>query len=332
MKHPNPITCVSDVNCQPFRDAMGLRSGMYGRAEGAPLKAHRDLLSLLPEAIATIAEDGEQAFPRRHAAGLLLGLVGDPRIVPCNPLMITITGNTFLQGTKSDSVDRIVERWSSVGVRREFIVKECPCHNVTLNTFRIGKYPVTNYEYLQFVLDQTPDELPSSWEFGVYPEERSNHPVYTISPESADEYVAWFRSRTGRRWRLPTESEWEYAACGEARLEYPWGNQFDPNRANTVELGPLRSTPVGIYPQGASPFGILDMAGNVEEYVADVYSPYPGGTFVYDDLARDGSYRIARGGSFTRYGDLARCSRRHGRFNSALYPIGFRLAEDLMDE
>lgn len=308
---------------------MGLQPGMYGRAETAPLTVHADLRSLPPEVIAAIAEDPEQSFARRHAAGLLLGLLGDPRIQPLDPVMITIPGGTFRQGINVDDINEILARWTTVGVQREFIVKECPSHLVTLPAFRIAKYPLTNREYLQFVLEQSPAELPSSWEFGVYPEERSNHPVYTVSPPAADAYATWLRGRTGRRWRLPSESEWEYAASGGTGIEYPWGIEFDPHRANTVEVGPLRSTPVGIYPEGASPFGVLDMAGNVEEYVADLYAPYPGGTFVDDDLAKNGPYRIARGGSFTRYGDLARCRRRHGRFDGALYPIGFRLVEDL---
>jgi formylglycine-generating enzyme required for sulfatase activity len=69
------------------------------------------------------------------------------------------------------------------------------------------------------------------------------------------------------------------------------------------------------------------MAGNVEEFVADDYRPYPGGPFVDDHLVEtQGKYRVARGGSFARYGDLARTRRRHGPFPGPLYPIGFRLA------
>jgi formylglycine-generating enzyme required for sulfatase activity len=72
------------------------------------------------------------------------------------------------------------------------------------------------------------------------------------------------------------------------------------------------------------------MAGNVEEYVADDYAPYPGAARVEDDLSRArGRYRVARGGGFTRYRDLARCKRRHGRFPKAIYVMGFRLAETL---
>ncbi len=106
------------------------------------------------------------------------------------------------------------------------------------------------------------------------------------------------------------------------------GEEFQPEAANTVEAGPLTTTPIGIYPEGRGPFGLSDMAGNVEEYVADVYRPYPAGVPITDDLRRtQGDYRIARGGSFARYGDLARCRRRHGWYDKQIYAIGFRLAE-----
>ena len=104
------------------------------------------------------------------------------------------------------------------------------------------------------------------------------------------------------------------------------------DRGNTVEAGPLDTTPIGIYPAGSSPFGVQDMAGNIEEFVANDYHPYPRGVPVEDDLSRaHGSYRVARGGSFTRFGDLARCSRRHGFYGRAYYAIGFRLAETVAD-
>ena len=98
---------------------------------------------------------------------------------------------------------------------------------------------------------------------------------------------------------------------------------------NTAEAGPLTTTPVGMYSEGVSPFGAYDLAGNVEEYVLDDYRPYPGGTAIDDDLsATVGSvYRVARGGSFARHGDLARCTRRHGWFPTPHYAVGFRLAE-----
>lgn len=159
---------------------------------------------------------------------------------------------------------------------------------------------MTHQEYLANLKASGEREIPTSWELGRYPHERSNHPVYTVRAEAAGRYAAWLRDQTGRSFRLPSEAEWEYAAAGARRAELPWGDDFAPWRANTIELGLLTSTPVGIFPEGDSPFGVADMAGNVEELVADDYAPYPGARPIEDDLlAARGRYRVARGGSFT---------------------------------
>jgi toxoflavin biosynthesis protein ToxD len=178
-----------------------------------------------------------------------------------------------------------------------------------------------------FLNDTGLPHRPLTWYLGAYPWDRANHPVAGVRVADADAYAVWLSRRTGHHWRLPTEAEWEFAAAGPAGLDYPWGDDFDPARANTRETGIHTTTPVGCFPSGRSVYGAYDMAGNVEEYVSDVYRPYPGGEVVEDDLlAAVGPYRITRGGSFARYGDLARTRRRHGAFPSVLYPVGFRLA------
>jgi len=109
---------------------------------------------------------------------------------------------------------------------------------------------------------------------------------------------------------------------------FPWGEHFEGGLANTVEEGLFRSTPVGIFPGGRTHLGVFDLAGNVEEYTASQYKPYPNGKEVRDDLlVKEGSYHIARGGSFTRFSDLARSTRRHGWYKKDIYGMGFRLAE-----
>ncbi|MFD0385194.1 formylglycine-generating enzyme family protein [Streptomyces stramineus] len=144
-----------------------------------------------------------------------------------------------------------------------------------LPAFRIALHPVTNAEYRLFLEDTGSTWLPTSWRFGVYPELLANHPVWTVPAEAADAYAAWLAARTGRAFRLPTEAEWEYAASGGDGREFPWGDAFVPGNANTVEEGPLTTTPIGVHPAGRSPFGVHDLAGNVEEYVADDYAPTP---------------------------------------------------------
>lgn len=326
-----PALTVKDPNKLDDRAAMGLPASLVERLPHDLFSQHLDLFQLPAEHLAIVCASRTQEFDRRYAAGSILALVGDPRIRPDDPELVAVPAARVPIGLPPDEVRTVVDRWSGVGVVDAWIQKECPRHEVQVDAFRIMRYPVTNLEYRAFLQDTGLDVLPTSWELGCYPAHRANHPVWTVRPEDADAYAAWLAARTGRRFRLPTEAEWEYAASGgEPEHEYPWGAQFRPDCANTVESGPLTTTPVGIYPAGRSPFGADDMAGNVEEFVADDYRPYPGGVSVADDLlATADAYRVARGGSFTRFGDLARCTRRHGWFDRRIYAIGFRLAEEV---
>jgi formylglycine-generating enzyme required for sulfatase activity len=312
------------------RAAMGLPATFVERLPPDLFAAQADLFRLPADRLAAVCASESVPLGRRYAAGSILALVGDPRIRPDDPEAVDVPAAWVMIGLPADEVGRVVDRWSGVGVVESWIRKECPRHATWIGAFRIMRYPVTNLEYRAFLDDTGLDALPTSWRLGCYPAHRANHPVWTVRPEHADAYAAWLAARTGRRFRLPTEAEWEYAASGgRADHEYPWGAEFQPGFANTVEAGPLATTPVGIYPAGRSPFGAADMAGNVEEFVADEYAPYPGGTPVADDLVTTaGAYRVARGGSFTRFGDLARCTRRHGWFDRQIYAVGFRLVEE----
>ncbi len=294
------------------------------------LRPHMSALrSLHRDALAQVAEDAAEPLERRHGAGLLLGLVGDPRIVPDDPSMIDLPAADVLMGLPLDQLDAVTDVWAPFGVQRDWIAKETPRHTVRVHAFRIGRYPVTNGEFLRFVIDQPTAERPTVWAHGVYPIGADNQPVYSVSPSGADAYAAWLAERTGRSFRLPTEAEWEYAASNGDGRQFPWGDDWDATRVNSAEAGPLTSTPVGIYVHGNAICGAADMAGNVEEYVSDNYRPYPGAAVVHDDLidTHGHEYRVARGGSYARHGDLVRCARRHGWYPSDHFAMGFRLAE-----
>ncbi len=290
----------------------------------------RRLAGLDRAELCAIVEDRASCLADRYAAGNLLALLGDPRIDPTSPRMLDIPGGEVEIGLDQAEVDAVMERFSGLGLDRKWILKECPSHRVLLGNYRMAKYPVTNFEYRIFLEQTGHSEIPDSWAFRRYPQERSNHPVFTVSAQSADAYARWLSGQTGRRLRLPTEAEWEHAAAGPDRFEFPWGNEFLADRCNTLETGILSTTPVGMFLEGNSPFGIADMAGNVEEYVSDDYHSYPGGEFVSDHLVeKNGNYRVARGGGFARMRDLARTRRRHGHNPaSKTYAMGFRLAED----
>ena len=267
----------------------------------------------------------------RLAAGNILARLGDPRIDTLYPVMIPVKGGRIDIGLGFEGIDAVLAHYPNLGLERKWIAKECPRHKVDLGPFAIAKYPITNQEYRDFLVDTRFAEIPTSWTFRRYPEEFANHPVYTVGANAADAYCCWLADKTGRRFRLPTEAEWEYAAAGPEGLEFPWGAEFDADLANTSETGLFQTSPIGTFPGGNSPFGIADMAGNVEEYVSDDYAAYPGGEFVLDHLVEiHGKYRVARGGSFARFRDLARTRRRHGHNpRSIAYAMGFRLAEDL---
>ena len=314
------------------RERLGLPDHyVTARLDGVLIESYRNLMNESRDSLLEILASPSVALAARIASGNLLGLIGDPRICVEKPMMVDIPGSDVEIGLHPSEVLGVLERFAGLGLERSWIEKECPQHRVTLLPYRIARYPVTNFEYHAFLLDTGHQEIPSSWDFRRFPQERSNHPVYTISPESADIYARWLAKRTGRGFRLPTEAEWEWAAAGPERREFPWGSQFDADLANTAETGLFNSSTVGAFVGGESPFGVSDMAGNVEEYVADIYAAYPGGAFVTDHLVEiHGQYRVARGGSFARFRDLARTRRRHGHNpKSGLYVMGFRLAESI---
>jgi formylglycine-generating enzyme required for sulfatase activity len=206
---------------------------------------------------------------------------------------------------------------------------EKPQHPVYLDAFWIGKYEVTNALYKKCV-DAGRCTAPdiSYWPKGTIPSGKENHPVVGVGWDDAVAYAQWMGGR------LPTEAEWEKAACwDEARKDkrvYPWGNEFDPQKANTFESGIRDTTPVDRYPSGASAYGVLDMAGNVWEWVADWYD----GGYYGNSPARNptgpvsGQVRVLRGGSWSGNQGLARCAFRSGITPVArINYVGFRVAQ-----
>lgn len=312
------------------RERLGLPDHyLAGRLDEQIAKAYAFFHQSSKTELLELIKSVDSSLAERIAAGNLLALIGDPRIKVMSPAMIEIKGGKVSIGLSEDEVDGVLERFSGLGLNRAWIEKECPSWEVELNTYKLARYLVTNQEYQAFLIDTGFSEIPTSWEFRRFPLERSNHPVYTVTHQAAYHYAKWLAAKTGRRFRLPMEAEWEWAAKGGDEREFPWGNVFSADLANTGETGLFNTSAVGVFLGGESPFGLSDMAGNVEEYVAEFYLPYPEGTFVQDHLVDiHGEYKVARGGSFARFRDLLRTKRRHGHNpKSSTYAMGFRLAE-----
>lgn len=154
-----------------------------------------------------------------------------------------------------------------------------------------------------------------AWSDRRPPQGREDHPVVLVSQSDARAYAAWLTRLTGRRWRLPGEMEWEKAARGTDGRYFPWGNDFDPNRLNSHDAGPFDTTPAGRYPAGASPFGLLDAAGQVYEWTA---------------TPQGAARAIVKGGSWDDKGcGVCRPAARHARPVALRHIlIGFRLVRE----
>ncbi len=212
-----------------------------------------------------------------------------------------------------------------------------PMHQVRLPAYKIDKYLVTQAEYARFIAARR-YRPPLNWDDGKIRAGMRMHPVTMISWYNARDYCAW----VGKR--LPSEAEWEKAARGEAARRWPWGNDMNVANLNTYyKVG--HTTAVNAYPQGVSPYGIFDMAGNVQQWVADRFSPYPGASGskeIFEPKAADpdykrGSdekerliYRVMRGGSW-KSDPLSTTSyhRNYALPNYASDFFGFRCAMDI---
>jgi len=138
-----------------------------------------------------------------------------------------------------------------------------------------------------------------------------------VNWHEAEAYCRWLSAVSGREFRLPLELEWEKAARwepspagggqGEGRSRvYPWGDEFDPRQCNSVEGQVYRTTPVGLYPGGVSPFGLWETSGNVWEWTASWYQAYPESESQREEFGE--KFRVVRGGSWGNIRSLLRCA------------------------
>ena len=169
--------------------------------------------------------------------------------------------------------------------------RERPVHTVDIDTFYIGKHEVTNGVWRKFrddagyddskfwpagrpvPKDQVPYWTQANNHGGGTPDS-DNYPAIGINWDSATAFCKWLSAKTGKKYRLPTEAEWEKAARGTDQRRYPWGNEITETNANFVGTQKFDTVrPAGYFDQkGASPYGAQDMAGNIMEWCQDSYS------------------------------------------------------------
>lgn len=229
---------------------------------------------------------------------------------------------------------RMTTPWSA-----EALNDEGPAHMVMLDSYLIDKYEVSNKEYGEFVKAKG-HSAPAYWD-----DPRLNKPEQPVVGVNWDDAKAYCEYR-GKR--LPTEAEWEKAARGPHGNLYPWGNEFDPGKTNYGKNHDA-TMPVDSYPDGASFYGVYNMAGNVFEWVSDWYDPryygrletmvnpggpakpiWMGGTGTYVDRLTVGEKRVIRGGSWIAPEATTRTTHRfwnHPLNNSYGVGLGFRCAQ-----
>ncbi|MCL5994705.1 MAG: SUMF1/EgtB/PvdO family nonheme iron enzyme, partial [Chloroflexi bacterium] len=277
-----------------------------------------------------IVECGWLAPHDRAQAGIALAALGDDRDLE---ELVEVPAGPFLMG----SADNDTMAYDD----------EKQQHEVALPAFKIGKYPVTCAQYLRFV-----EAADRQWRWDEGRKlERANHPVVAVSWHDARAFCDWLtqrwraegRIKPAEIVRLPSEAEWEKAARGADGRLWPWAGEWDVNKCNNGGLGLVDTTAVGMFPTGASPFGCMDMAGNVFEWTSSVYGRWNSQKnemdFTYNypykpDDGREGedassdnnTLRVLRGGSFRNDRDVVRCTYRNGGYpNVDVTGSGFRV-------
>ncbi len=279
----------------------------------------------------TLRAAGRVEPARRAAAGRVLAAVGDPRaevLTVADLELRTVSAGPFRMGSEEADPEGYED--------------ERPAHNCDLPYgYQISRYPVTVAQFREYVKATgeppgDPDSLRGS----------ANSPVVWVNWFEALSFCRWLEDhwhqegRLPKGWSvsLPSEAEWEKAARGTDGRRYPWGNDFDPDRANTSEAKIQGVSAVGCFPEGASPWGCEEMSGNVWEWTRslwgkDVGNPDPAFRYPYErqdgreDLeAPSQLLRVVRGGSCVDDSGLARCAYRYGLApGGRSVVIGFRV-------
>jgi formylglycine-generating enzyme required for sulfatase activity len=293
--------------------------------------------------VETMADDEQVKPTLRAAASDALARLGDPRpgiglhpdglpdIVWCE-----VPAGPFIMGTQKEDIPALLEKY---GGERKWYERETPQHQPNLPAYSIGKYPVTNTQYAAFVqdggyrndewwreataagywslagfkgfLDDEPRTGPATYG-GLF--DLPNHPVVGVSWYEAVAFCRWLTERLREASKigpdqevtLPTEAQWEKAARGGDGRIFPWGDEFDAAKCNMGDTGIGSTSAVGMFPAGASPYGVQDMSGNVDEWCRTKWSESYRERA--DESLEGDAPRVLRGGAFYNFRRNVRCA------------------------
>ena len=348
------LALVRELGDVPRRDATALAAAELAGSAYLELNFNdRPTYDAVAERLKDLLLDEEltASNPLRGRAGLALGRLGDPRkdVSASVPVTVLIPQGKFIMGSERregqsgyDELSQWDDEATPEGARFE----------LELPDYLIGKYPVTVAQFRRFIEDRgyerqaywTPEgwvrrkeegwAAPRYWDDPTW--NVDNHPVVGVTWYEAVAYCAWLTATNpGRRFRLPDEAMWEKAARGTDGRRWPWGDTWDGTRLNAEQtIG--RTSAVGIFPQGESPYKVFECAGNVLEWCSGPgvgETPYPFRQRRYhEDLKLTPTFRALRGGSWNYYDQGTRAAYRDDNLPVyGLIFVGFRVVELLSD-
>ena len=273
--------------------------------------------------------EGKRATARLKSAVLALAPVIVALFVPAQasraqdapPMMVLVEEGDFWMGASREEAEKLAAEYAGHGMYGTYQFEwETPRRKIHLKGFYIDRTEVTNRQYLEYI-KATGARPPMHWANETYMKGLDDFPVLYVTWEEARAYAKW----AGKR--LPTEAEWEKAARGPDGLVFPWGDQFDVDKAATADsdmrlmghalCNSSSANQTGHAPGDKSPYGAMDMAGNVREWTASSDPEHP-------------AMKVVKGGSWLDVNLVARGSHRefvNKTFKS--HVIGFRCVKDV---
>ena len=280
---PPPTSVASVTPSSPAPAPAPAAVGMWAKRYGWVVIPFLVIIAVIaiPQMRSTLTGGIRQSTVVSPNSTIVLPIPPTPEPTPLPawvPTLVKVAAGSFLMG--STDADPLASR------------DEKTRHSLELPDYWIGKTEVTNAQFRPFVEGDGYTNkdywTKAGWDWrtqnnivkpGYWDDSQWNGdtlPVVGVSWFEAVAYCHWLSAQTGHEFRLPSEAEWEKAARGTDGRIWPWGNTWEANRANSSEAGIGKTTPVGQYPEGASPYGALDMAGNAYEWVATKWQkPYP---------------------------------------------------------